>query len=359
MIYDETFNYLWTQLANDFDVQATRRMKEYQKKRLKRAQLALAIKSYFLEASWNARAGTVGEISVATTLPTTQPLLAVDGAIRTTDKAFSGAQNNNNFAIQMIRTGGDSRVQPSTSFIKDDHLFTPAQAAILNITPDLGGLITTGLLGQGAPWPLTWPVPMYLAKNELLQLTSQIQTGGVPSEETTFVQFRTVNVNGKNEDDKKVAELRDWINANDLQRPIYLSMVTEGFRSIAYPDNTATARTTAKTMEAQQPLLVIGYSLLFARDRKNAASGNPTLASSNPKWRLQSSDGWSFSKEEIDCNTFAYAGPQFFWQQFAFPFLLPKGSSLSASFSRLNAPDGTDNEKERIDNYVIFRCVTV
>lgn len=355
MIYDETFDYLWHQLANPLDLQATRRLKDYQKKRLKRAQLAAALRSYFLEAQWTVTTGAVNQIYVGSTKPTTQPLLMLDGSIRTTaDNSGGAATDNNNFDIQLIRSGGDSRVQPSTSFVRDEHLLTPAQCPILPIKTSLG---------QGTPWPETWLVPLSLAPNELLQLTAKVLVGGVPAEETTFAQFRTVAVNGRNEDEKLTAELRDWITANDLQRPVYLAMTSEGARSIVYPDGTATARTTAKTVETEAPLLVIGYSVLFNRGGNDG--GVPpipiTFPSSNPKWRLESSDGWAFSKEEIDISTFAFAGPSYFWQQMPFPFLLPKGSSLAASFSRRNAVNSADEAAviENQDNYVIFRCVTV
>lgn len=351
MLYDETFDYLWNQLANPLDLQATRRLKDYQDKRLKRALLAAALKSYFLEASWQQTAGTIGETKVASTEPVTQPLLVLDGAIRTTDQAASLTADNNNFEIQILRSGGDSRVQISRLFIKDEHQLTPAQCAIRNIAASLG---------QGAPWPETWPVPIYLAPNETLQLTAK-SLSAVPAEETTFVNFRSVAVNGRDQDEKLAADLRDWVKANDLQRPVFLSMVTEGFRSIVYPDATAVARTTAKTMETDAPLLVIGYSALFNRDRVGAGNVAVPYGTANAKWRLQSGDNWSFSKKELDINTFAYAGPPFFWQQMPFPFLLPKGSSLSASFSRLNAPQGAAGLQttENQDNYVIFRCVTV
>jgi hypothetical protein len=351
MLFNENFDFLWHQLANAQDLNATRRLKDFQRKRLKRALLAAAIRSYFLEANWTNAAGTLGETVVGSTQPTNQDLLVVDGAIRTTDIGASLSADNNNFEIQMIRTGGDSRVQPSTGFIKDEHFLTPAQVAIRNIAT---------ALGQGAMWPVTWPVPIYLAPNELLQLTSRVLTGGVPAGEQTFAQFRCVNVNGRNGDDVLAGDLRDWIAAHDLQKPVYLSMESEGFHSIAYPDSTAAAVTTAKTQETNAPLLVIGYSLLFDRDR---VSGTTPVAygTANAKWRLQSSDGWTFSKEEIDCNCFPYAGPQFFWNEFPFPFLLPKGGSLSASFSRRNAPTGAAGLQttENQDNYVIFRCVTV
>ena len=331
-------------MAGGLDKNATRRLKDYQRKRLCRALLARAIKPFILEASWVNETGAAGEATVANTTPITQPLIVVDGAIRTTDVGAAPSADNNNFEVVMFRTGGNSRAQVSIVPIKDEHLFTPAQLAIRNVLP-------TAKLGYGNTWPNTWPVPIGLLPNELLQLRAKVLAGGVPAGETTFVQFRTVAVDNEPGDDVFEAELRRAIVGNPIQQPIYLPMHTEGFHSIAFPNTGANQRTLAKTDETRDHLLVVGYATLFARP---TAGGNGSAC--DPKWRLQSSNGWSFSKKEIDINTYGYAGPGLFWQQLPYPFLLPKGSSLSASFSTRGA---ITTELERIDNYVIFRCVSV
>ena len=344
MIYNEAFDYLWAQMAGGLDKNATRRLKDYQRKRLCRALLARAIKPYFLEASWVNAAGTAGEETVASTSPLTQPLIVVDGAIRTTDIGASGSADNNNFEIALFRTGGNSRVQVLSVPIKDEHLLTPAQLGIREV-------FNSAKLGYGNTWPNTWPAPIDLMANELLQLRAKVLTGGVPAGETTFAQFRCLTIDNEPGDDNFEAELRRFIADSPIQRPIYLSMFTEGFHSIAYPDTGADQRTIAKTREAQDHLLVTGYATLFARA---TAGGNGSAC--DPKWRLHASNGWAFSDAEIDVNTYGYAGPGLFWQELPFPFLLPKGSSLSASFSTRG---DITTELERIENYVIFRCVTV
>lgn len=346
MIFNEAFDYLWNQLANTQGVNATRQLKDYERKRLRRALLARSIRSYFLEATWLNTVGTAGTQVVASTLPVTQPLTVLDGAIRTTDIANAGTADGNNFDLWIRRTAGNARIQPSRLFVKDEHILTPAQAAIRPVLP---------LLGQGACWPLTWPVPLKLMSNELLQVTSKVAVGGVGVNERTFCQFRAVNMDNRSEDDNLIADLRDTIKLNPRQKPVYLSMFSEGAHSITFDNTGATARAVAKTREAETHLLVLGYAALFARSNPGQLG-----SSANPRWRLTASYGHSFSKEEIDINTFAYAGPGDFWQQMPYPFLLPRGSSLSASFSPgLTSAAGIANELERVQNYAIFRCCTV
>jgi hypothetical protein len=179
--------------------------------------------------------------------------------------------------------------------------------------------------------------------NELIQVKSKVAAGGITAGKTTFTQFRAVMVDNAAEDDAFIASLRAQIKANPIQRPVYLSMFSEN------------ARTTAKTRETSEHLLVIGYTALFARSTGFTAIDTAGTTCS-PKWRLQSSSGHAFSKEEIDLACYAYPGPGFFWAEFPQAFLLPKGSSLSASFSTL---DPIQDALEQIDNFVIFRCVTV
>jgi hypothetical protein len=132
-------------------------------------------------------------------------------------------------------------------------------------------------------------------------------------------------------------------------------MATEGGgKTISFPATGAGQRCVARTKEADAPLLVLGYSTMCARNKN--LFGSTTPITSWPKWRLSSSDGWSFSREEIDLNCWPQAGPGRFYRDFAMPFLLPAGSSLGASFSTFAAiPDA----EEQLDNYVFFRCVTV
>lgn len=353
MIFNETYDYLFSSLAGASDANVTLRLQAYQRKRLRRALLARSIKPYFLEASWAVGLGTAGETHTALTMPVTKPLIVLDGAIRTGNPSNDVGTTNqdlNNFELQLIRTGGDSRVQMAQDFIKDERLLTPAQAAL---KPFQG----IGLPGQGAPYPLTWPVPLRLAANELIQVKSRVLTGGVPAELTTFCQFRGVLVDDNAEDDAFVIALRDYIKANPIQKPYFLSMASDNAKSITFPATGALQRTVAKTREAPEHLLVIGYAALFARSQTLAASDPVAVGTTcSPKWRLEASNGHAFSREEVDINCYAFAGPGFFWQEFPKPFLLPKGSSLSASFSTL---DAIANALEQIDNYVIFRCVTV
>ncbi len=361
MVYDEAYDYLWQKLASGQDRYATRRLKDYQRKRLRRAQLALALRPYFLEAFWTNTAGTAGETNIASTQPTTEPLFVLDAAVRTTT-AVQGSADNNNLEILLYRTGGDSRVQISKTGLKDEHLFTPAQCALRNVLGNVAGG-NPPKLGHGAPWPLTWPVPLEIWPNELLQLTSSVLTGGMPAGSVTFVQFRCININNEAENEQLIADLRAQIVARDQQRPIYLNMASRDAHSIAFDATGASQRITAKTREAESHLLVLGYSVALARqqagvtaDDANGFTNGPFSSAANPRWRLQGSSGYGFSKEEIDISTFAFAGPGWFWQQLPAPFLLPKGSSLSASFSTLNA---IANAFEQTENYVIFRCVEV
>jgi hypothetical protein len=337
-LYVEAFDHLWNSLAGATDLNATRRLKDYQKRRLRRALLGRSLRSYFLEASWTNTAGTAGEQTVASTKAVTKPLIVFDGAIRS--QLASG--NDNNFNILLRRTAGDSRVQPSQGFVKDEHILSPAQLAIRNIIASLG---------QGNCWPLRWPVPMRLAPNELIQITAQVLTGGVTAGNKTWVQFRALNVNNRAEEDAFVADLREAIQANAQQRPLYLQMYSPNASSITFPATGLLQHTTAQTREAPEHLLVLGYAALFAR---NTANGQGTTC--NPKWRLQADNGYTFSREEIDVNCYAYAGPGLFWNELPHPFLLPKGSSLSASFSTFTT---IASERERIENYVVFRCVTI
>lgn len=344
MIYEETFDYLWNQLAGANDARVTTREKDYQRKRLKRALLARCMKPYFLEAEWTNITGLAGETLIALTDPVTRPLLVLDGALRTTGTA-EATPDGHNFEIRIERTGGDSRVQPSTGFIRDVMLLTPAQAAlrpIITLTPSGG---------HGALYPLRWPVPLKLAANELLQVESRVLPGNVTADVTTFAQFRAVAVDNEAEDDYLVRELRETINAVELQKPVFLEMCSENARTIVFPAAGANQHTVAKTREAENHLLVLGYAALFGRGIAGQMG-----SSCSPKWRLQSSDGHSFSKDEVDINTYAYAGPGFFWNELPYPFMLTKGNSLSASFS---TRDAIASETERIDNMIIFRCVNV
>lgn len=343
-VYSENFDYLWAQMAGGLDKDATRRLKDYQRKRLRRALLARSIKPIFLEATWTNTTGNAGEQTVANTLPITQPLIVADAAIRTTDIGAAGSADNNNFEILIARTGGNSRVQLSRVFVKDEHLFSPAQLAIREVFP-------ANKLGYGNTWPNTWPVPLGLLSNETIQLRATVLTGGVPAGEQTFVQFRCVATDNESADDQLQADLQRAVQETAIQKPVYLSMTTEGFNSIAFPNTGADQRTTAKTKEARSHLLITSYATLFARA---TAGGNGSAC--DPKWRLQASNGWSFSPNEIDLNTYAYAQPGGFWQELPFPFLLPQGSSLSASFSTRG---NITTQLERIENYVIFRGVNV
>ncbi len=344
MIYNEAFDHLWAQMAGGMDRNAVRRLKDYQRKRLCRAMLARCVKPYLLEASWVNAAGTAGELTSASTTPVTQPLMVLDGTIRTTDIGASGSADNNNFSILLARTGGNSRVQVSQDFVKDEHVFTPAQLPMRNV-------ITNTILGYGQSWPNTWPVPLDLLPNELLQVRGVVLAGGVPAGETTFVQFRCAMIDAEPGDDLFESVLRKYIEATPVQKPKYLGMFSDGAHSIVYPATGTLQRTTAKTRETDEPILITGYSTLFAR---GTAGGNGSTC--DPKWQLSSSNGYTFSNSEIDVNTYAYAAPGQFWQELPFPFLLPAGSSLSASFSTRGA---IANESERIDNYVIFRGVSV
>lgn len=368
MIFNETYDYLFNELAGGQDAAATTRKLDYERKRLRRVLLSRSIKPYFLEASWTTAAGggVFLDEAVASTQPLTKPLLVLDGAIRTANPTFvagrstqlGGQQDFNNFELQIVRLSGGSRVQMQDRYIRDEHLLTPAQAAIRAYIPVATGGAGTRL-GQGAPNPLTWPVPLRLMENELIQVKSRILQGGMPASRTTFCQFRGVIADNDAEDDRLVNDLRDYIKAHPKQHPYYLSMFSENARSIVFPATGALQRTAAKTKEAPEHLLVVGYAALFARsaglldaDDNNIATGTTC----SPKWRLESSSGHAFSREEIDLACYAYPGPGFFWQEFPQPFFLPKGSSLSASFSTLSA---IQNAQEQIDNYVIFRCVTV
>lgn len=366
MIFNETFDFLFNQLAGANDAGATTRLLDYQRKRLRRALLSRSIRPYTLEASWlNSASGAVGETFTANTQAVTKPLIVLDGAIRTANPTFVGGRSAqlgtqedfNNFEIQMIRSGGDSRVQVTIGKIKDEHLLCPSQAAVRQYVPFAGGIGTR--LGQGAMYPLTWPVPLRLMPNELLQVRSTILLGNVPASRTTFCQFRCVSVDNEAEDDNFIADLRQYIKDHPKQRPYFLSMYSDNARSIAFPATGTLQRTTAKTIEAPEHLLVLGYSALFARSKGLLDGGGLNVASGttcSPKWRLESSNGYAFSREEIDIATYAYAGPGLFWNEFAHPFLLPKGCSLSANFSTLSA---IQNAQEQIDNFIIFRCVTV
>lgn len=359
MIYNETFDYVWSTLAGAGDAAATTRLNDYQRKRLRRALLSRSIKPYFLEARWTNTAGTAGEESVAVTAPVTEPLMVIDGAIRTSNPTFvagRGAQlgtqeDFNNFELQLFRTSGDSRVQMMQGFIKDEHLLVPAQAA-------LRSYVRRGRLGQGAPYPVTWPVPLRLAPNELIQVTSRVLQGGLPADRTTFCQFRAVSADNRAEEDSFVRDLEAQIKARPIQKPYFLSMFSENARSIAFPATGALQRTVAKTREAPEHLLVLGYAALFARSTGLEDGGvkMTTGSTCSPRWRLQSSDGYAFSREEIDVACYEYPGPSYFWREFPQPFLLRKGCSLSASFSTLTA---IQNALEQIDNYVYFRCVSV
>lgn len=362
MIFYETYDYLWSSLAAGNDARATIRLQEYQRRRLRRALLARSIKPYLLEAKWAVTTGLAGEEHKALTSPVTKPLIVLDGAIRTSAPATNAAitaqvgsqADRNNFELRIRRTSG-SRIQISESYIKDEHQLTPAQAAIRPRA--LTATTYARRLGQGAMYPLTWPVPIRLQDNELLQVESRILDGAVTAESTTFCQFRAVCADNQAEDDNLTRDLNEYIKAHPTQRPYYLSMFSENARSITFPATGLLQRTTAKTREAPEHLLVIGYAALFARNQGAIATGMSELGTScSPRWRLTSSDGHSFSRDEIDLACYAYPGPGYFWAEFPQPFLLTKGSSLAASFSTL---DAIQNATEQIDNYVIFRCVTV
>lgn len=344
MIYNEAFDYLFSQLANGTDRDAIKRQKDYQRKRLARALSARTLKPYLLELSWTNTAGTAGETNVANSKPLTAPLVITGGAIRTTDIGASGSADNNNFKIQLFRTGGNSRVQISSDPIKDEHLLTPAQLGIRNVKP-------TTILGYGQSRPSSWPAPLGLMANELLQARSTVLTGGVPAGETTFLQFSGIMPDNRPNSDQMEADLRQWINDNPTQRPVYLSMTTEGFHSITYPGTGANQRTQAKTRESDAWMLITGYAALFGR---SIAGQNGSTC--DPKWRLSNSDGWTMSADEVDVNCYEYAGPGLFYRQLPCPLLLPKGGSLAASFStRGNVANATEQKQ----NYVIFRGVTV
>lgn len=346
MVFNEAQNFLWKEMAYGQDKDAVKRLKDYQRTRLRRALLARSIRSYFLEASWTNTTGLAGEQTVAMTQPVTMPLLVLGGAIRTTDIGASGSPSNNNFEIQMRRTGSD-KVQPTVGFVKDEHLLTPWQLSIQDIDP-----VNGPLFGHGSCWPITWPVPIKLKPNEVLQLTANVLAGGVPAGETTFAQFRCASIDNRSTpDDVTIADLRQWIKDNPRQRPVYLSMFTKGSRSVAFPNTGTGQHTTAQTREVEAPLLVLGYSMLTARNRTGGLG-----SSADPKWRLNTTIGYAFSKEEIDCNTFAFAGPGYFWQELPHPFLLPKGAALIASFS---SRGDVSTALEKVGNYVIFRCVSV
>jgi len=358
MIFEETYDYLFNELVGSANVST--RSRDYQRKRLSRALLARSVRPYLLEASWINVAATVGEANIASTQGVTNPLIVLDGAIRTSAPAAIGGvtaqqgsqADRNSFELQLFRTAGNSRVQLMERFIKDEHLLTPAQAAIRPY-------IFNGRLGQGAPYPLTWPVPMRLMPNELIQVKSQVLSGAgtlLPAGSSTFCQFRAVMTDNKTEDDALIADLQTQI-AMQPRRPIILQMYSDNAKSITFPATGLLQRTTAKTREADSHLLVLGYAALFARSAGLIATGMSELGTTcSPKWRLHSSNGHAFSKEEVDIACYGYASPGSFWTEFPNAFLLPKGSSLSASFSTLDAiADAT----EQRDNYVLFRCVTV
>lgn len=343
MIYNETYDQLFNQLAGNGG-----QPEDYARKRLRRAMLGRALKPYFLEVSWLTVAGAPGIIAgsnyVASTLGVTQPLLVVEGAIRTTNAAGTGA-NLDNYALLLRRTAGNSRVQVSQIAIHDEHMLTPAQLGIR--------AIVNGLEGQGACWSERWPVPLTLEPNELIQIRATVLAGGIAAGDTTFCQFTALCPDNHDDDDAQIAAaLRVYIASHLTQRPVFLSMTSEHARSIVFPATGADQRTTARTQETTEPLLVTGYAALFGRGNATGAYGS----TANPKWRLTSSAGHTFSKEEVDLNCYGYAGPGFFWRELPQPFLLPAGASLNASFSTLN---NIANEADRIDNYVIFRCVTV
>lgn len=344
MIYNEAFDFLFAQMAAPQDRDAVKRKKDYERKRLCRAMLARALKPYWLQLSWVNTTGAAGEETVANSKPLLQPLIVIGGAIRTTDITATGSADNNNFEISLFRTGGNSRVQLMSTPIKDEHLLTPAQEAIREVIID-------AILGQGQSWPNYWPVPLGLLPNELVQVRAKVLAGGVPAGNTTFIQLQAIMADNKPGSDIAEAELRAWIASNPIQRPVYLSMFTEGFHSIAYPDTGANQRTTAKTRETDAPILITGYSTLFAR-----ATAGENGSACDPKWRLSASNGWTFSTDEIDVNCYEYAGPGYFYRELPVPFLLPKGGSLSAAFSTRGS---ITTQLERIENYVIFRGVTV
>lgn len=346
MIYNETFDQLFNELAGQAGS-----LSDYQRKRLRRAMLSRSLKPYFLEASWTTIAGapgiTAGSTYVASTLGVRKPLLVVEGAIRTTSDAGTAA-NADNYALLIRRTAGNSRVQVSQIAVRDEHILTPAQLGIRAI-PAAGAV-----MGQGGCWPSRWPVPLSLEPNELIQITATILTGGIPAGDTTFCQFIALCPDSQEDDDSErlAAALKAYIASHATQRPVFLSMTSDGARSIAFPATGASQRVTARTQEVTEPLLVIGYAALFDRGNTTGAYGS----NANPKWRLTSSAGHTFSKEEVDLNTYGYAAPGAFWRELPQPFLLPAGASLNASFSTLGS---IANEHERIDNYITFRCVTV
>jgi len=344
MIYQETFDYLFGQLAG---YGMDRGLRDYQRKRLRRAQLALSIRPFFLQASWVNPTGAEGEQTVANTQAITKPLMVLGGAIRFA-AADGVVEDGNNFEIWLRRTAGDTRVQLSRSYIKDEHLLTPAQAAIKEMPAPGGG--QTAARGQGAPWPFNWPVPMKLRPNELIQIQARVLTGGVAAGRVTVVQLKCAHVDNSSQADMVLIEdLERYIRLNPVQRPVYLSMFTPNFRSVAFPALGTDQKTTGQTREAADHLLVLGYSMLNARSQLRGTT-------CSPQWRLTTSDGYSLSKEEIDCNAFAYASPGGFYQAFPYPLLLPRGSSMAASFSTLNE---ILTAQEQMQNYVFFRCVTV
>lgn len=345
MIQHEAFNYLWSSLAGGLDSNRTRRIRDYQKKRLRRVELGLSLKPYFLEASWTNATGAVGEENVASTQPVTRDLLVLDGTIRTRsgnggDIALDFA-NSEFFELLMIRTGGDSRVQVSRDYLQDAFLLGPQQCGIQDVSERLG---------QGQPWPITWPVPVHLLPNEQLQIRSRVLSALTTTDLETFAQFRCLMIDKRSQqNDLLIADVREYINRHETQEPRYLSMFTEGSHSIVFPSG-STQRTTAKTREADDHLLVLGYASLFARSNDDNDGSH-----SSPTWRLQTSDGHSFSREEIDVSCFGFAGPGMFYRSFPQPLFLPKGSSLSASFNAVFPAADFDLDQ----NYVIFRCVTV
>lgn len=320
-IQQQNFDYLFSVLAHG----AVR--KDYERKRLKNALLAMSCQNYFFSAPFTNASGAAGVTGVAQTLSVDRPILLRGGGLNSKSLSIittpnpidvnTGAVN-----IQIIRTG-TGRAQMSLNALRS--------CAYLSD-------------GQGQPWQLDWPAPIRLDPNESLQVRFT-QLNATTAGTLYAVNFYGVAVDPSMQCDADITDSVCEQIRNSDQRTYYWNLKTPNSAgTLIYPAQGNPEITQALTDRAPAHLLVLGM-------RWNDNSYLPGVST----LRISSGDGHSFSREEIAIEGFEfYNSPDSGYFRFTVPHFIREGQALNAQIT-----SNIDTNRRQFEGEVNLICVTV
>jgi hypothetical protein len=329
MIYKDNFNRLFSILAGE-DVKAT--LAAHDRKRLRRALYALKVQNYFLNLQFTNATGAAGVRGVSITAPLKQQLIIRGGSQNALPFTTVALQSEAGTCDIRLYRSSPSRPQLSREFICDAHYIGGGRR-------------------QGQKWSLDWPVPWVIDPNEVIR-AEFLQQSATFAGTVYNVGLYGVTVDHSFRCEKTLLESLQEQICRTTPRPLYLNMKNDqGAGSLTFPAIGANQRIVARTDEAEEHLLVLGFR------RTVFISGITGGLQFSPYGTVQFlvSGDYSLSRGEIPVAAFELFTTEVeAYFHFAVPYLLQRGSSIGAALTQT-----TTGLADQFMGEINWCCVTV